>query len=96
MIFPAAVYTTWRDFRANLGAIVLLAVGLAIGVLTIQRWPYGSTIVAERHALPAVGIDRQRQRLRDPRAGGQREEAHEGHQERAQHAIPSAEIHRGN
>src|SRR5881275_2752325 len=30
LIYPAAVYTSWRDFRANLRPILLLAIGLVL------------------------------------------------------------------
>src|SRR6185295_7747429 len=30
LLFPAAVFTSWRDFRANLRPIILLAVGLVL------------------------------------------------------------------
>ncbi len=30
LLFPAAVFTSWRDFRANLSAILLLAIGLVL------------------------------------------------------------------
>src|SRR5207249_1995133 len=46
LLYPAAVYTSWRDFRANLGSILPLAivfvaaggicVGLAVGWLATQ------------------------------------------------------------
>ena len=38
LLYPAAVYTTWRDFRANLGAIVLLAVGLVLVTMTATAY----------------------------------------------------------
>src|ERR1700736_1237568 len=30
LLFPAAVFTSWRDFRANLSAILFLAIGLVL------------------------------------------------------------------
>jgi monovalent cation/hydrogen antiporter len=30
LLYPAAVFTPWRDFRANLGPILLLAIGLVL------------------------------------------------------------------
>jgi hypothetical protein len=30
LLYPAALFTSWRDFRANLRAISLLAVGLVL------------------------------------------------------------------
>jgi CPA1 family monovalent cation:H+ antiporter len=34
LMYPAAVYTTWRDFRANLRPIIFLAVGLVLATMT--------------------------------------------------------------
>jgi CPA1 family monovalent cation:H+ antiporter len=34
LLYPAAVYTTWRDFRANLRPILLLAIGLVLATMT--------------------------------------------------------------
>src|SRR5207249_8176946 len=34
LLYPAAVYTTWRDFRANLRPILLLAIGLVLVTMT--------------------------------------------------------------
>lgn len=34
LIYPAAVYTSWRDFRANLRPILLLAIGLVLFTMT--------------------------------------------------------------
>jgi NhaP-type Na+/H+ or K+/H+ antiporter len=30
LLYPAAVFTSWRDFRANLSPILLLAIGLVL------------------------------------------------------------------
>ncbi|MBV9390529.1 MAG: cation:proton antiporter, partial [Verrucomicrobia bacterium] len=30
LLYPAALFTSWRDFRANLGSISLLAIGLVL------------------------------------------------------------------
>jgi CPA1 family monovalent cation:H+ antiporter len=30
LLYPAALYTSWRDFRANIRPISLLAVGLVL------------------------------------------------------------------
>src|SRR3974390_675636 len=38
LIYPAAVYTSWRDFRANLRPILLLAIGLVL--LTMMAIAY--------------------------------------------------------
>jgi len=34
LIYPAAVFTSWRDFRANLRPILLLAIGLVLFTMT--------------------------------------------------------------
>jgi CPA1 family monovalent cation:H+ antiporter len=38
LLYPAAVYTTWRDFRANLGPILLLAIGLVLVTMTATAY----------------------------------------------------------
>src|SRR5262249_48390853 len=38
LLYPAAVYTSWRDFRANLRPILLLAIGLVL--LTMSAIAY--------------------------------------------------------
>src|SRR5436853_347864 len=34
LIYPAAVFTSWRDFRTNLRPILLLAIGLVLVTMT--------------------------------------------------------------
>src|SRR3981189_2672810 len=34
LLWPSAVFTSWRDFRANLRPILLLAIGLVLVTLT--------------------------------------------------------------
>src|SRR5438477_3063358 len=34
LLYPAAVFTTWRDFRANLRLILFLAIGLVLVTMT--------------------------------------------------------------
>jgi len=38
LLFPAALFTSWRDFRANLRPISLLAVGLVLFTTTAVAW----------------------------------------------------------
>src|SRR2546426_12498536 len=38
LLYPAAVYTTWRDFRANLRPILLLAIGLVLATMTATAY----------------------------------------------------------
>jgi len=38
LLFPAALFTSWRDFRANLRPIALLAIGLVLFTTTIVAW----------------------------------------------------------
>jgi Na+/H+ antiporter len=38
LLFPAALFTSWRDFRANLRPISLLAVGLVLFTTVIVAW----------------------------------------------------------
>jgi monovalent cation/hydrogen antiporter len=38
LLYPAALFTSWRDFRANLRPIILLAVGLVLFTTVIIGW----------------------------------------------------------
>src|SRR6266481_1116048 len=38
LLFPAALFTSWRDFRANLRPISLLAVGLVLFTTATVGW----------------------------------------------------------
>jgi CPA1 family monovalent cation:H+ antiporter len=38
LLYPAAVATTWRDFRANLRPILLLAIGLVLATMTATAY----------------------------------------------------------
>src|ERR1041385_287056 len=38
LIYPAAVYTSWRDFRTNLRTILLLAIVLVLLTMTMAAW----------------------------------------------------------
>jgi CPA1 family monovalent cation:H+ antiporter len=38
LIYPAAVYTSWRDFRANLRSILPLAIFLVLVTMTVTAW----------------------------------------------------------
>ena len=38
LIYPAAVFTSWRDFRTNLRPILLLAIGLVLFTMTILAY----------------------------------------------------------
>src|SRR5271156_4050453 len=38
LLFPAALFTSWRDFRANLRPITLLAVGLVLFTTCSVGW----------------------------------------------------------
>src|SRR5437667_4948964 len=40
LIYPAAVYTSWRDFRANLRPILLLAIGLVLLTMTAMAYVF--------------------------------------------------------
>jgi Na+/H+ antiporter len=77
LLYPAALFTSWRDFRADLGSISLLAVGLVLfttvviawvaHVLTGMPWAAGfvlGAIVSPPDALAATTIAH---RLRLPR-----------------------------
>src|SRR4051812_28753909 len=38
LLYPAALFTSWRDFRANLRSISLLAIGLVLFTTVIIAW----------------------------------------------------------
>src|ERR1700681_3125165 len=38
LIYPAALFTSWRDFRGNLRLILLLAIGLVLVTMTTVAW----------------------------------------------------------
>src|SRR5207244_13263525 len=38
LIYPAALFTSWRDFRSNLRPILLLAIGLVLPTMMGLGW----------------------------------------------------------
>lgn len=77
LLFPAAIFTSWREFRANLRPILLLAIGLVLFTTVVVGWiahyfiglplPAGfvlGAIVSPPDAIAATAIA---QRLRLPR-----------------------------
>src|SRR5258705_2585429 len=77
LLYPAAVYTTWRDFRANLRPILLLAIGLVLVTMTatayLFHWLVGlplavgfvfGAIISPPDAAAALSVT---QRMRVPR-----------------------------
>jgi len=38
LLFPAALFTSWRDFRRNLRPIMLLAIGLVLFTMALAGW----------------------------------------------------------
>lgn len=44
LLYPAALFTSWRDFRANLRAITLLAIGLVLFTMVVIAWVAHSII----------------------------------------------------
>ncbi len=38
LIYPAALFSSWRDFRRNLRAILLLAIGLVLLTMVVVAW----------------------------------------------------------
>src|SRR6202790_5296836 len=38
LLYPPALYTSWRDFRTNLRAILLLAIGLVLTTMVTVAW----------------------------------------------------------
>jgi Na+/H+ antiporter len=77
LLYPAALFTSWRDFRANLGPISMLAIGLVllttatvavvVHALTGLPWPAAfvlGAIISPPDAVAATAIT---SRLRVPR-----------------------------
>ncbi len=77
LLYPAAVYTTWRDFRANLRPILLLAIGLVLATMTatafLFHWLVGlplavgfvfGAIISPPDAVAALSVT---QHMRVPR-----------------------------
>jgi Na+/H+ antiporter len=77
LLYPAAVFTSWRDFRANLSPILLLAIGLvllttafvAVVVHTLTSLPWAAAFVLGAIISPpdAVAATAITSRLRVPR-----------------------------
>src|SRR5438552_3412218 len=38
LLYPAALFTPWRDFQANLRTILLLAIGLVLVTMVVIAW----------------------------------------------------------
>jgi Na+/H+ antiporter len=38
LLYPAAIFTSWRDFRRNLRSILFLAIGLVLATTTVVAW----------------------------------------------------------
>jgi monovalent cation/hydrogen antiporter len=76
LLYPAAVFTSWRDFRANLGPILLLAIGLVLfttafvavvaHALTGLPWPVTFVLGAVISPPDAVAATAITSRLRVP------------------------------
>ena len=58
LLYPAALFASWRDFRRNLRAILFLAIGLVLATTTVVAWVAHSFIVglpwAAAFALGAI------------------------------------------
>ena len=77
LIYPAAVFTSWRDLRANLNPILLLAIGLVLlttafvavvaHALTGLPWPAAFVLGAIISPTDAVAATAITSRLRVPR-----------------------------
>ena len=46
LIYPAALFTSWRDFRRNLRPILLLAIGLVLATTLAVAWIAHSIVPA--------------------------------------------------
>src|SRR5438128_1788425 len=64
LLYPAALFTSWRDFRANLTPILWLAIGLvlvttfAIGAVAhaLGGLPWGAALIGSSFSLGAAGL----------------------------------------
>jgi CPA1 family monovalent cation:H+ antiporter len=58
LIYPAALFTSWRDFRRNLRPILLLAIGLVlfttVAIAAVAHWLIPSLPWAAAYALGAI------------------------------------------
>ena len=58
LLYPAALFTSWRDFRRNLRSILFLAIGLVLLTMTVVAWVAHSFIAglpwAAAFALGAI------------------------------------------
>ena len=58
LLYPAALFTSWRDFRRNLRSILFLAIGLVLMTTTVVAWVAHSFIAglpwAAAFALGAI------------------------------------------
>src|SRR3954471_14416235 len=58
LLYPAALFTSWRDFRRNLRGILFLAIGLVLVTTTVVAWVAHSFILglpwAAAFALGAI------------------------------------------
>src|SRR5581483_4395580 len=61
LIFPSALFTSWRDFHANLRPILLLAIGLVLFTTVVVGWlahylvldlPLAATSITQRLGVP--------------------------------------------
>src|SRR5512133_697581 len=46
LLYPAALFTSWRDFRRNLRSILLLAIGLVLATMLVVAWIAHSIVPA--------------------------------------------------
>ncbi len=54
LIYPAALFTSWRDFERNLRPILLLAIGLVLATTLAVAWiAMGGCFCPRRNCLPA-------------------------------------------
>ena len=53
VIYPAALFTSWRDFRRNLRPILLLAIGLVLATMLAVAWMAPCSLFGWRFAFIA-------------------------------------------
>src|ERR1700736_3282159 len=62
LLYPAAVFTSWRDFRANLSPILLLAIGLVLFTTAFVAVAAGRSCSDGDHE-PSAGAAKDRHRF---------------------------------
>jgi monovalent cation/hydrogen antiporter len=70
LLYPAALFTSWRDFQRNLRPILFLAIGLVLMTTTVVAWSRIrlSMVCPGRRPSPWTRSSRRRMRSRPKRS----------------------------